>query len=169
MNDQRIELAELTEQNELMLVALLKNYGEYMFGALGLTDGKERLERELADFPVWKYTAPMGCFLLAFANGKAVACAGITKLDDEHCELKRMFTLPDYRRMRIATRLLDELILKARILGYCEILLDTNQEMTEAVLMYEKRGFVRTEAYCVNENPRPVYLRYEVDRDRPGP
>jgi GNAT superfamily N-acetyltransferase len=162
MNEERIQLAELSEQNKLVLVALLKSYGSYMYDALGLTDGKERLEQELADFPVWKYTEPTGCFLLAFANGEAVACAGITRLDDERCELKRMFTLPDYRRMRIATRLLEQLIAKANLMGYREILLDTNEEMTEAVLMYEKRGFVRTEAYCVNENPRPVYFRYVV-------
>nr|AUN35652.1 histone acetyltransferase HPA2-related acetyltransferase [uncultured bacterium] len=152
----------VNETNLHRLIPLLKAYGLYMYETLGLTAGKKKFDKELAEFPMKKYSAPEGCFLIALYGNEATGCTGLSKYDNESCELKRMFTDPSYRKKGIAFKMVTDAISIAKQLGYKYILLDTNKEMDGAVKLYRKMNFEEIPAYCENENPNPVYFRYTL-------
>jgi ribosomal protein S18 acetylase RimI-like enzyme len=45
---------------------------------------------------------------------------------------------------------------------YRRILLDTNAEMKEAVVLYRKCGFTEIPPYCINENDHPIFMAYTL-------
>lgn len=70
------------------------------------------------------------------------------------CELKRMFLLPCARGKGLSKLMLDEVLRKARELGYQAMVLDTRKRLVAANKLYETVGeFVEFSDY--NGNPRP--------------
>jgi ribosomal protein S18 acetylase RimI-like enzyme len=63
------------------------------------------------------------------------------------CELKRLYIVPSVRGSGVSKMLMDEVLNKARELGYGEMLLDTLSSMTAARKLYEGYGFRETEKY----------------------
>ncbi|MFT3909629.1 MAG: GNAT family N-acetyltransferase [Ferruginibacter sp.] len=155
-----LSTAIVNESNLNSLLPILEAYGIYMYRELGLIAGKEKFDKEMNDFPLKKYSWPLGCFLLAYYGDEVVGCVGLSKYDDNNCELKRMYTMPAYRQKGIAHKMVTDAIAIARQLGYKNILLDTNKEMAGAVSLYNKMGFEEIPAWCENENPNPVYFKY---------
>ncbi|KAK6531878.1 hypothetical protein TWF694_003043 [Orbilia ellipsospora] len=78
--------------------------------------------------------------------------------DVKRCEMKRLYTLPSTRGQGVGRELVREILDVAQELGYDEMYLDTLSTMTAALRMYEKYGFVRTEAYYHNPNEGVVFL-----------
>src|SRR5689334_24040999 len=78
------------------------------------------LEREPArvNTVASEYEAPRGTFLVAYEDGRAVACGGIRALTDGSAEVKRMYVIPEARGRGIGARMLDRLEDEARSLGY---------------------------------------------------
>ena len=70
-------------------------------------------ERELAGLP-GAYAPPSGRLLLAWADGKAAGCAALRRIDDQSCEMKRMFVSPAARGRGVGRALGAELIRAAR-------------------------------------------------------
>ncbi|BEP12204.1 hypothetical protein acdb102_05150 [Acidothermaceae bacterium B102] len=97
------------------------------------------------------YRPPLGFFVLARSQGETAGCAGLQHLDDDITELKRMWVAPAMRGLGVATRLLQRCEDEARNAGRTTVVLDTNSTLTEAITMYERRGYVPTERY--NDNP----------------
>ena len=155
-------IQQMTEANLPDLLLLLRMYGAYMYEELALKAGKGTFHDELTSFPVAAYSGSSGCFLIAYYDNTPCGCIGLKRWDDRTCEMKRMFVRPAYRRMGVGTLLTNAVISKAAELGYQEILLDTNEEMDAALLLYSKAGFERIAAYCENENPHPVYLKKKL-------
>lgn len=152
----------VNEQNLPQLIPLLQAYSGYMYETLDLVSGKEKFEKELKSFPLEKYSYPVGCFLLAVYNNEVVGCIGLSKYNEVSCEMKRMYTLPASRQKGVARKMVNDCIEVAKKLGYKYILLDTNKEMKDAVLLYRKMGFEEIAAWCENENPNPMWFRYTL-------
>ena len=104
-----------------------------MYEELELTAGKEKFYKELHNFPVKKYSSPEDCFLLTLYETEVAGCIGLSKYNEESCELKRMYSLPLYRNKGIAHTMLNASIVISKKLGYKFILLDTNKEMDAAI------------------------------------
>lgn len=96
--------------------------------------------RELADLPA-HYGAPQGCVLLAVEGEEAVGAVCLRSLDDEACEMKRLFVPEQYRGMGIAKALVKALFDAARERNYRVMRLDTGSFMTEALALYGSFGF----------------------------
>jgi GNAT superfamily N-acetyltransferase len=94
---------------------------------------------------------PGGAFLLAHADGAAVACGGVRTLATALGEVKRMYVVPAARRRGIARRLLGALEDVAASLGHTRVRLDTNAVQPEAVALYHACGYVEIADY--NGNP----------------
>lgn len=75
---------------------------------------------------------------------------------------KRMYVRGLYRKKGVGKSLCAEVVKWAAKYGYNKILLDTNQEMIDAVLLYESFGFSRIAPYCVNENANPIFMQYLI-------
>lgn len=101
----------------------------------------------LADPP--QFTSPRGAFLVAYDDAVPVACGGICLLDalPGTAEVKRMYTVPSYRRRGIGVRILRSLEVEARALGYQATALETGTVMHWAVALYEREGYSQIPLY----------------------
>ena len=85
--------------------------------------------------------------LIAYSDGKAVACAGLKRYSDEDVEVKRVWVEPDFRRLHIARDMMDRLEEKAYEMGYKRLILQTRPIMEDAVGLYENLGYSQIENY----------------------
>jgi GNAT superfamily N-acetyltransferase len=82
-----------------------------------------------------------GAFLVVYEDGVPVAGGGLKRLDDEACEIKRMYVVPEARGRGHASRLLQALEDEARRMGYAIARLDTGVHQPAAQAMYERAGY----------------------------
>lgn len=85
--------------------------------------------------------------VVAFANGKPVGCGAIKEFSPAAMEVKRMYTLPEYRGKGIASIVLAELEKWARELSYKKCVLETGKRQPEAIELYKKNGYAITPNY----------------------
>lgn len=103
-------------------------------------------ENELAGLP-GKYAAPEGCVLIANYGGRPAGCVASQKLDDEFCEMKRMFVSTELHGLGIGRALANCLISEAIASGYRGMRLDTTLSQKAAIALYESLGFRPAPAY----------------------
>lgn len=120
----------------------------------------QNLEAELENVH-GKYGAPTGAMYVAMDDGHPAGCAALTKNDDTHCEIKRVYVRPEYRGQGVSRALLDQVIADAKSKGYKHMRLDTFPFMKNAVALYEKYGFKPIEKY--NNNPAKSAIFLEMD------
>ena len=87
------------------------------------------------------FSPPGGAFVVLVEDGAAVAAGGIKRLDDEACELKRMYVVPEARGRGVGRALLVALEDEARRLGYAVARLDVGPKQPGAQRMYEEAGY----------------------------
>ena len=110
-----------------------------------------------------KYGEPGGRLYLALAeDGAAAGCVALHRLDEERCELKRLYVRPAYRGRGLGSALVDRVLSDARQIGYRCILLDTLPVLESAVRMYRGLGFY--EIPCYNDSPidRTYFFRLDL-------
>ncbi len=81
--------------------------------------------------------------VLAQKDDIIVACGAVKHYDERTMEVKRMFTLPDYRGQGIAVEVLNALEAWSLELGYKRCLLETGVRQPYAIRLYEKQGYLR--------------------------
>lgn len=91
--------------------------------------------------------------LIVYDNDTPVACSGIKRYSDEAAEIKRVWVEPEYRGKHIASAMMDKIVEKAKAQGFGRLILQTREIMEDAVGMYEKLGYERTENYPPYDKP----------------
>ena len=117
----------------------------------------QSFEEELAQLP-GKYAPPSGGLLIGVMDGVLQGCVAVRGLDEEVCEMKRLFVRPQARGTGMGRRLAEEIIALARGLGYRLMRLDTLERLVEAMQLYQSLGFQRRAPYYANPLPGVVYL-----------
>jgi GNAT superfamily N-acetyltransferase len=85
---------------------------------------------------------PRGVFLVGFEeDGRAICCGGVKGLEEDACEIKRMYVLPEDRGRGVARELLSALEHAALRLGYAIARLDTGPRQPRAERMYRAAGY----------------------------
>jgi putative acetyltransferase len=79
--------------------------------------------------------------VVAYENGKPVSCGAIKEYNPNTMEIKRMYTLPEFRGKGIATKVLIELEKWVNELGYEKCILETGKKQPEAIALYKKNGY----------------------------
>ena len=79
--------------------------------------------------------------IVAYDDGKPVACGAIREITPDAMEVKRMYTIPDYRGKGIASAVLTELEKWAAELAYKKCVLETGKRQPEAIRLYQKTGY----------------------------
>lgn len=79
--------------------------------------------------------------VLVYENEKAVACGAMKAYDPETMEIKRMFVPAAKRGLGLASKVLEELESWAAELNYSKCILETGDDMKEAVGLYKKYGY----------------------------
>lgn len=131
-----------------------KLFNEYADSLVYPPDTQE-FQNEINNLP-GEYAPPEGFILLAFVGEKAVGCVALAKLDEETCEMKRMYVRVPYRQKGAGRALAEKTIEEARIIGYKKMWLDMMDSMRYALGLYESMGFVKIKPF------RDVTLSGEV-------
>lgn len=108
-----------------------------------------------------KYGPPYGRLYLAFCGGEPAGCIGLRKMDEENCEMKRLYVRPAYRGMHIGRRLVEKILEDAREIGYRHMFLDTLPFLQSAVRMYREYGFYEIPRY--NDCPMESCIYMKLD------
>ncbi|WDV44651.1 GNAT family N-acetyltransferase [Clostridiaceae bacterium M8S5] len=109
-----------------------------------------------------KYGEPDGTMLLALYNNEVSGCVAIRKIDNQICELKRLYVKQEFRGKKIGIALISEAIKRARKIGYKSMKLDTLKRMKSAVKLYKRFGFKETESYLYNPIKDALYFEIEL-------
>ena len=104
------------------------------------------------------YGYPKGCFLYLKVNEIIAAGVGIRKLTNETCEMKRLFVFPEFQKRGYGRRLCEDIISRAKNLGYTKMRLDTVSRLKSANALYESIGFYDIPAYYNNPNSTVRYM-----------
>jgi ribosomal protein S18 acetylase RimI-like enzyme len=87
------------------------------------------------------------CILVA---DNEAGCVALRRIDDETCEMKRLYVRPAFRGSGVGRQLALRVIDEARRRGYKRMRLDTLPSMTAARALYKSLGFVEIEPYRYN-------------------
>ena len=79
--------------------------------------------------------------IVAYDNDKPVSCGAIKQYAPIIAEIKRMYTLPEYRGKGMASRVLNNLEKWAVELSCEKCILETGKRQPEAIRLYEKNGY----------------------------
>jgi putative acetyltransferase len=112
---------------------------------------------EFANIP-GKYAEPDGRILLADRDGEIDGCASLKRVDQEICEMKRLYVRPRARGARLGFNLIERLISEAKLIGYAEMRLDVLEEFIQAKKLYAAFGFVAAAPISFNPLPGTEFL-----------
>lgn len=140
----RIIPAETTE----LIEEAKKLFLEYA-ASLGFDLGFQNFEEEMATFPNM-YSPPRGSLLLAVHIDEIAGCVALRELEDDVCEMKRLYVRNRYRGLKIGKKLAWAIISSGRDAGYRVMRLDTVSSMTEAIGLYKSLGFKEIKPYRYN-------------------
>jgi GNAT superfamily N-acetyltransferase len=126
--------------SEALVAPLLAGLDHEYFHRYGTND-------ELRLAQVEDFDPPGGLFLVLVDDGVTAAGGGFRLHGEGVCEVKRMWTSPDYRRQGLAVRILEALERAAESVGYRRLVLETGPRQPEAAALYERRGYTRIPAY----------------------
>lgn len=153
-----IEIVRVEAGNYLKQAGLL--FEEYA-AALGIDLSFQNFEEELAHLPNG-YAPPDGCLLLAVSENQTAGCVALRKLDDDTCEMKRLYVSSQFRKSGIGKLLAEAVIEEARKLGYEQMRLDTLPSMKQAQALYQSLGFKEIPAYRFNPIEGTVFMELKL-------
>jgi putative acetyltransferase len=146
-------------------VAAVRQLFEAYAALLGVDLSYQGFAAELAGLP-GAYAPPRGRLLLAHAGGTAAGCVALRPVDDQACEMKRLFVLPERQGFGLGRKLAVRVIDEARDIGYSMILLDTLPSMHGALRLYESLGFVRRRPYFESPVEGNVFMQLQLGSAR---
>jgi putative acetyltransferase len=122
----------------------------------------QSFEKELAELP-GDYAPPAGRLVLAVDGLQLAGCVALHKLENEICEMKRLYVRPQFRGKGLGRVLAERIVADAREIGYKRLRLDTVEPvMRDAVALYRKLGFREIAPYRQNPIEGALYMELEL-------
>jgi putative acetyltransferase len=116
-----------------------------VLGEYGLAPEPEGVDRDLRDLEGF-YLAHGGWFGVWVDEAGAIyGSAGLGRVDERTCELRKMYLHPTKRGQGQGRAMLERALAEAKRLGYQRVILETATVLKEAVQLYERYGFRKTE------------------------
>ncbi|MGB7207829.1 MAG: GNAT family N-acetyltransferase [Pyrinomonadaceae bacterium] len=145
--------AETAEQIEDVR-AIFREYEAW----LGLDLCFQGFEDELNQLP-GRYACPDGRLFLASVDEKLAGCIALRKLEDDICEMKRLYLREEFRGLGLGNTMIEKLIEEAQVIGYSKMRLDTYPpKMGKAVKLYESHGFSAIPPYYDNPHEGVLFM-----------
>lgn len=85
--------------------------------------------------------------IVAYVDDMRAACGAFKPFSEDTVEIKRMFTDPEFRKRGLGSAIVKELEHWAKELGFKKAVLETSQDLTQAISVYEKNGFYKIPNY----------------------
>ena len=109
-----------------------------------------------------KYGLPEGRLYLLYFNNKLAGCIGLKKIDNDNCEMKRLYIKEEYRNNHLGEYLVDKIIKDAKEIGYKYMLLDTLPFLKSAINLYKKYGFYEIKSYNNSPMDTSIYMKLDL-------
>ena len=94
-----------------------------------------------------------GIFLAMTNDDRIIGTGAVLKLNDEICELKRLWLLHEYHGQGLGYRIMQELLAFAREKGYARMRLETDRDaQSRAYEFYKRLGFYEIPRYSDNDD-----------------
>jgi len=108
----------------------------------GLKPDPDSTDTDIKDIEL-SYFERGGLFFVLEEKGSSIIGAyGLYPLDEQTCELRKMYLQKEYRGRGLGRMLLEDALSQARRLGFRRIVLETASVLTEAIALYKSYGFV---------------------------
>ena len=155
-----LEFKYLNNNKELLddVKKLFLEYAENLPIDLDFQD----FEDELAELP-GKYAPPTGAIILAFVNNRPVGIVALRKIENDICEMKRLYVKKNYQGLGIGKKLAEKIITEAKDKGYNYMRLDTLSSLKKALNLYKSLGFYEIDAYIYNPMDDAIYMERELN------
>ena len=79
--------------------------------------------------------------IVCYEDEIAVGCGAFKEYEPTVAEIKRMFVLPEKRGKGIASTVLNALEIWAKENGFQQAILETSNQLTNAISLYQKSGY----------------------------
>lgn len=109
-----------------------------------------------------KYGIPDGRLYLIYCDDELAGCIGLRKIDDQTCEMKRLYIRPEFRGKKLGNILVEKIIADAKEIGYSYMLLDTLPFLQSAIHIYIKFGFYEIESYNNSPMAASIYMKLDL-------
>jgi N-acetylglutamate synthase-like GNAT family acetyltransferase len=143
-------IRQATSADAELVRTLLREYADSLDLDLSFQD----FDSELAD--------PLRTNELVLLAKEEGGCVTLRRIDEQTCEMKRLYVRPAMRNSGLGRALAEAVIAHARARDYNRMLLDTLPTMSEAQTLYASLGFHETDAYRHNPVPGTTYLELEL-------
>lgn len=147
------EILKLFTEYTAMLMSKQDNFEEYL-KIQNYDEEIKALEK--------KYGHPEGRLYIVFCDEKPVGCIALRKLDNEKCEMKRLYINSKYRGNHIGNMLIERIIADAKEIGYKYMLLDTLPFLKNAIHRYKQYGFYEIPRYNNSPGEDTIYMKLDL-------
>ncbi len=97
-------------------------------------------------------------FVLEDRDGSIIGAYGLYPLENQTCELRKMYLDKSHRRKGLGRFLLDSALAEARKLGFRRMTLETASVLKEAIALYKRYGFVEYEPEHMSARCDQAYM-----------
>lgn len=100
-----------------------------------------------------------GIFLVMTKDDQVIGTGAVRKIDDETCELKRLWLLFEHHGQKLGYQMMQELLAFARQKGYRRMRLETDQSaQNRAYEFYKRLGFYDIPRYSDSDSEDDVAM-----------
>lgn len=124
---------------------------------LGISLCFQGFTEELEKLP-GKYAEPHGSIFIAKYENNLAGIVAIKPLENNECELKRLYVKKEYQGLGIGENLTLFALTEAKQKGYSNLKLDTLKRLTAANKLYYKLDFHEIEPYNFNPEEDIIYF-----------
>jgi ribosomal protein S18 acetylase RimI-like enzyme len=144
-------------------IAIARELFREYSAAIGIDLEYQGFSAELASLPA-PYAPPTGALLIAQDAARMAGCVAMRRLDENTCEMKRLYVRAEYRGSGLGQTLVEAVIHAARQAGYRELRLDTLASMASAQSLYRRLGFVEIQPYSEKYLPDTRFYSLTLGR-----
>jgi putative acetyltransferase len=113
--------------------------------------------------PVEKLVSGEYYFIAAWENHELLGIASFRRISGVYVEIKRLYVPQQHRGTGLAIKLMAALEEKAVQEGYAEARLETGIHQNEALQLYRKLGYEKTEPFgSYRKDPLSVFMRKKL-------